>query len=557
MIEKILKLSYNLQGKKRFYLITNLILILMVFSISGLVYISGGTTSFVHLMYIPIVLSVFIFNIKIGIIYAMIAGLLLGPYMPLSVKEGIQQETISWVFRIIVFVFIAIYTGGLFKYIKAIHNLEIKKFYYDIITGFPNANKFKEDVTKLINEKKFKYISFVIFEFKNKEMINQYVNYEIGHKTYNSLLKSAHDFFETYPIYSVDTKMFVLVLPGSRHTEALARTEEFFKKIKKPVYIDGLPVSIVLKAGIVNYPKHSTGTDDIVLKLGQSLSQALISQKNIIVYDQVLQSNRTKYYYTLVSLYHSLQNDLFTLHYQPKIHLATNKLIGVEALLRFQDDNLQDMSVQRLITIAEEVGFINEITKWVIRKVLTQIQLWKEDGIEINVSINLSPQDFNQSICDYALNSLESQGIEPSRLEFELTERTIIEDEVTVLQELTRLKEKGIKLSLDDYGTGHNSLNYLVKSAFCFDYIKIDKAFINDITKKKNKLLIGGIIETAHVRGLKVIAEGVESQDQLEALKEINCDYGQGYLFGRPMPPEELVQLLVTSQVFNAEESAS
>lgn len=153
-----------------------------------------------------------------------------------------------------------------------------------------------------------------------------------------------------------------------------------------------MPVSIVLKAGIVNYPKHSTGTDDIVLKLGQSLSQALISQKNIIVYDQVLQSNRTKYYYTLVSLYHSLQNDLFTLHYQPKIHLATNKLIGVEALLRFQDDNLQDMSVQRLITIAEEVGFINEITKWVIRKVLTQIQLWKEDGIEINVSINLSPR---------------------------------------------------------------------------------------------------------------------------------------------------------------------
>ena len=467
--------------------------------------------------------------------------------MPLVVEQGIKQETISWVFRIVMFVIIAIVAGGLFEYVKASHNLEIKKFYYDIITGFPNANKFREDLTLLLNEKKYKQISFVIFEFKNKEMINQYVNNEIGQKTHEELLKLADEYFGLYKLYSVDTKMFVVIMPSVTYLEAYTKTEDFFKKVTKPIYIDKLPVSIVLKAGIVNYPKHSDNTNDIILKLSQSLSQALISQKNIIIYNEVLQGNRTKYYNTLVSLYHSLQNDMFKIHYQPKIQLSNNKLIGVEALLRIQDDTVQDISVQRLITIAEEVGFINEITKWVIRQVLTQIKMWKEEGIEINVSINLSTQDFNQSICDYTLKCLEVYGIEPSMLEFELTERTIIEDELKVLQELSRLKKTGIKLSLDDYGTGYNSLNYLVKSSFCFDYIKIDKAFITYITEEKNKLLIGGIIDAAHIQGLEVIAEGVETQEQLDALNEINCDYGQGYLFSKAISPEDLVKLIVST----------
>jgi EAL domain-containing protein (putative c-di-GMP-specific phosphodiesterase class I) len=117
-----------------------------------------------------------------------------------------------------------------------------------------------------------------------------------------------------------------------------------------------------------------------------------------------------------------------------------------------------------LTTIAEEVGFINEITKWVIKKVLTQMKLWKDEGIEINVSINLSPQDFNESISEYTLNYLKLYDIEPSSLEFELTEKSTIEDESKVLRELTRLKSLGVKLSLDDYGTGHNSLLYLTNS---------------------------------------------------------------------------------------------
>lgn len=549
MIEKFINISNILQSKKYSNSIIVLILIVMVLFITVLIFMSGGTTAFVHLMYIPIILSVFIFNIKTGIIFSIISGLILGPYMPLVVSQGIRQETISWIFRIVMFMIISIITGVSFQYVKTIHNLEKKKFYNDIITGFPNANKFSEDVTILINEKKLKSISFVIFEFKNREMIDQYVNYEIGCKTHVKLLEMTDEFFKLYQLYSIDTKKFVIVIPGSNCIEAYSMTDVFLKKVRKPIYIEELPVSVVIKAGIVSYPQHSRDLNDIILKLGKSMNIALTSQNNIIIYDDVFHSQRTKYYNTLVSIFHSLRNNTFTINYQPKINISENRIMGVEALLRIQDNACQDISVQRLITIAEEVGFINEITRWVIKKVVNQMKIWKDEGIEVNVSVNLSPQDFNESICEFVLKYLDFYDIEPSVLEFELTERSIIEDEVKVLKELSLLQSSGIKLSLDDYGTGYNSLNYLVNSSFNFDYIKIDKAFISEITEEKNKLLIRGIIDTAHAQGIEVIAEGVETQEQLDALIEINCDHAQGYLFSKAKSPEELVEMIMDGNV--------
>ena len=548
MVEKFINLFYTLQSKNKFKTIAIFAIIAMEFFVTGVVYISGGTTSFVHLMYIPIILSVFLFNIKTGIMMSILAGLLLGPYMPLVVSQGIKQETVSWLFRIVMFSTITIVSGVLFHYIKTIHNLEKEKYYYDIITGFPNVNKFNEDVSKLIKEKKFNFIYFILFEFHNREMINQYVNYETGQKTYEKLLKMTNEFFESNNIYVIDTKKFVMVILGSSYSDINLMTQEYFNLVRNPIYIEELPVSIVLKAGIVNYPIHSNNLDDIILKLGQSLSQAIGSQKNIIIYDDAVQRVRTKYYNELVSLYHSLQNDMFTIHYQPKIRISDNELIGVEALLRIQDDTFKDISVHQLTTIAEEVGFINEITKWVIKKVLTQMKLWKDEGIEINVSINLSPQDFNESISEYTLNYLKLYDIEPSSLEFELTEKSTIEDESKVLRELTRLKSLGVKLSLDDYGTGHNSLLYLTNSSFYFDYIKIDKAFIKAITEEKTKLLISGIIDTAHVQGIEVIAEGVETLEQLNVMAEINCDHVQGYYFSKAVAPEELINLITVGE---------
>lgn len=397
MVDKLIYLFYTLQSKNKSNVIAIAAIIAMEFVITAIVYISGGTTSFVHLMYIPIILSVVVFNIKTGIMMSLLAGLLLGPYMPLVVSQGIRQETISWLFRIFMFIIITLFTGVLFQYVKKIYDLEKEKYYYDDITGFPNINKLNENVFQLIKEREYKSISFVIFEFYNREMINQYVNFEIGQKTYEKLLKTAKEFFEFYHLYSIDTNKFAVVIPGIDCFKAQSMTEEFFRLIRKPIYIEKLPISVVLKAGIVNYPFHAN-------------------------------------------------------------------------------------------------------------------------------------------------------NIEPSLLEFEFTERSIIEDEARVLNELSLLKNAGVKLSLDDYGTGHNSLHYLTNPSFYFDYIKIDRAFINAITEEKTRLLISGIIDTAHVQGIEVIAEGVETQEQLNIIKEINCDHVQGYYFSKAIPPEKLAHMIAVGE---------
>lgn len=530
---------------KLFKIMASLGILSLIFIIGVFVYFTGGTTSFVHLMYIPIFISVFLFGIKAGIYASVIAGLALGPYMPLVVNEGIMQETRSWVFRIIMFIIIVIVVGLLLRYIKAINESEKRRAYIDVHTGYPNSNKLIEDLNKMIIEQKYKTLSLVVFEYKNREMINQYVDHETGTKSFINLIKNADEFFNSCNLYTVSTNKFIIIIPDYDYKRAYSMANEFTDKTKQPMFVDTLPISLIVKGGIVNFPMHSKEINDLVLKLDKVLSQVEKSQKNITIYDNKLEFESIKYYNTLVSMYYSLQNGMFKLVYQPKISLKNNEVISTEALLRIKYDTYNNISISQLINMAEDVGFISEITKWVIKNSVMQIKLWQEVGINIKVSINLSTIDLNDdSIINYTKNCLLTNKVDASMLEFELTERSIIEDEQKVLIVLNKIKKEGMKISLDDYGTGHNSLSYLVNASFPFDYIKIDKMFIDKLGEEQNEVLLAGIIDTAHVLGIDVVAEGVETENQTEILKRIGCDIIQGYYCSEPLSPEELTEYI-------------
>jgi len=539
-VKTLMDLIYIRKNKYVSVLIFMLILV-SIFLIGGLVYLTGGTTSFVHLMYIPILTSVFLFGIKAGIFFSIVAGLVLGPYMPMVVSQGIMQETRSWVFRIVMFIIIVLVVGVLLRYIREINEQEKTRAYMDIITGFPNLNKFRDDLKDFIDMKSGKYMNFIVFEFSNKGMINQYVDQQASNRAYINLLKNAESFFENSSIYVDGSDRFIVTVTGCSINEVYELGKKFVNINKEPMYIYTIPISVIVKGGIVNYPIHGRDIDDIILKLEKMSSLISRVQHDIIIYDDEFEAERTKYYNTLVSLYHSLKNDMFALAFQPKVHMDSNGIIGVEALLRVKDTSL-NISIQQLIKMAEEVGFISEITKWVIENSIRGVKEWKERGIAINVAINLSLLDLkDSSIVDFTKVCLEAYGVDPSFIEFELTERSIIEDERRVMDALRKIKEVGIKLSLDDYGSGYNSLNYLVNSDFYFDYIKIDKSLINNITEVQGRLLCEGIIKTAHVLGAKVIAEGVETEEQVNILKAIGCDIIQGYYFYKPMPEDQLI----------------
>ncbi|MDF2678527.1 MAG: hypothetical protein K0Q97_2879 [Bacillota bacterium] len=516
--------------------------IILIFRV--IIYFTGGTTAFVHIMYIPILLSVFIFGIKAGIITSIIAGVLLGPSMPFVVSQGIMQDTKSWIFRIIMFILIVIVNGLLIEYIVKMHDKEKKRAYTDVITGYPNINKFIEDLTLMIKEKKCNEFSMVIFEYNNMEMINQYVNHDIGIKSFINLIKYAEKQFKCCSIYTVGTNKFIIVIPDLDCITANQMANSFAEKTKKPMYVDTLPISLIIKGGIINYPLHGTTIEEIISKLRRVMSQC--SKAHVItVYDNYLEAESMKYYDTLVSLYYSLQNDMFYLEYQPKVNVDTNEFVGAEALLRIKQDAHANLSISQLIEMAEDVGFINEITKWVILNSVIQIKKWQDSGINITVSINLSSIDLSDySIINYTLKCLNENNVDTSSIEFELTERSIIEDEENTLMILKEMREKGIKISLDDYGSGHNSLVHLMKTSNQFDYIKIDKAFTDNINEKQNEVLIEGIIQAAHVLGIEVVAEGVETKEQVDILKRIGCDIIQGYYYSKPLTPEKLYEYI-------------
>ncbi len=515
--------------------------ILMLIALIGfLVYITGGTPStLAHLMYVPIIISVFLFGVRGGIFSSLVSGIILGPMMLGPDSKG--MESFSWIIRIVIFIVIVLVLGQLTEYISRINDLEKKKAYEDTFTGRPNLNKFKMDFENYRKEFGQSSCTILLFEFTNMDMVNRYVSFEIGYKALLKLLSEADVSFPKGLLYFIPPNQFIVFLQDTEYKEAYTLAKEFSGKMKQPVYVEDLPVAIITRGGLVSIPLHATETEEIFEKLVKALDQAAKSHHELMAYDEKFARESSEFYKTLISLYRAVQNDNFMLVYQPKVNLKNQEMAGVEALLRWNDSSYRNIPISDVIKIAEDAEFISQITRWVIEHAIIQLKEWQRDGVNTTIAINLSSRDLKDTaILEFTKECIEAHQIDPGLLEFELTERTIIEDEATLFGVLQEIRKAGIKVSLDDYGTGHNSLKYISELFFHFDYIKIDKQFIDEI--KSNMILIEAIIKAAHSFGIEVIAEGVEHEEQHELIKAINCDYVQGYYFSKPLPPEKLIE---------------
>ena len=507
--------------------------------ISLIVFLTGGTNAYVHLMYLPIIISVFIFERRISLIICIFAGFMVGPFMPYNVKENIMQTPNTWIFRCIMFTVVMMIIQILTGHIRNINDLEKKKAYEDFFTGYPNSNKWKSDFGNLMRYDKS--YSVILFEVTNIETIARNVDYFTGQEIYKRVLELSSDYFEGSQIYAVNNNRMILSVPYKGEENVYNDIKDFINLSKQPIYINDIPVAVIIKAGIVALAEQGTVIEEIVIKLEKALDQACHSQKEAVVYNRNISEKISKHYETLVSIYHAFNNEEFHIAYQPKVDVNTGIMIGAEALLRWENNPYKDLSVSEIIRIAEDAEFISIITRWVIQNAVRQIKLWEDQNKDIRVSVNLSSRDLNDdSIVKHTINCIEQAGISPGHLEFELTERSIIEDEEKVFAILKKIQNYGIKISLDDYGTGHNSLIYLSSDLFCFDSIKIEKMFIDAITNLKTKILIAGVVKAAHENNMEVIAEGVETKVQYDIMKEMGCDTIQGYYFSKPVVPEEL-----------------
>ncbi|MDD7794196.1 putative bifunctional diguanylate cyclase/phosphodiesterase [Clostridium sp. 'White wine YQ'] len=392
--------------------------------------------------------------------------------------------------------------------------------------------------------KKFALLFLDIGDFKNTNDI-------LGHHYGDQLLiliaqklRKIKD--DKCSVYRWGGDEFIVLFDNYKEkTEVIALAESVINNINDEFKIGGKKVYVSLNIGIAIYPYDGTDINNIIKNSEVALYEAKKLGKNKYrFYDKMLFEKIYRKDILEKYLRNSIKNNELSIKYQPQYNVESRKIIGYEALLRWNSKELGEISPVEFISVAEDSGLIISLGEWILREACRQNSKWIEKGIKNIIAINISPIQFEQrDFVEIVRNVLEENNLEPEQLELEITETALIKSLDRSIKTLEKLKKLGVKVSLDDFGTGYSSLNYLKNLPI--DNLKIDKSFINDIAISDNsKHILTGIIQLAHMLNLKVIAEGIETDEQYEILKKINCDIAQGFLLSKPISKNEIEKLL-------------
>ena len=305
-----------------------------------IVYVTGGTKhSFTHLIYIPTIMTAFLFGTKGSIIVALISGFGLGPLMPQDVKLGIMQEPSNWIRRTCIQLFIGVTVSMIVSHNRKLNEIIRNKAYENYKTGLPNVNKFVIDTEKRLKESPSKGFTVLVFKYENMREVQRYIDFYIGQKSMHYLLDTAKNHFHGNTFYSFHVNEFAVVLPEGELNLSYDRGNSFLSKFENLHYVNDVPIHFSLKCGVINYPFHGDSSSRILQNIGKLMGQLEISNKNIEIYNDYPGEKNSKNYHTLLGFLKGMETDSLTLHYQPKIDLKSNEAIGVEALLRWNDPN--------------------------------------------------------------------------------------------------------------------------------------------------------------------------------------------------------------------------
>ena len=308
----------------------------------------------------------------------------------------------------------------------------------------------------------------------------------------------------------------------------------------RPFDVGGVAVELGASIGIAIQPDHGHDVSTLLRRADVAMYQAKRTGTQIETYDAERDPYSSERLTLLGELRHAIDNYELVLHFQPKVALASGRVMGVEALLRWQHPERGLLGPDQFLGLAERTGLIADVTRWVLEAAVRQCAEWREDGVDLPVAINLAAAN----IVDITLparvaETLRRWDVPGDRLECEISEDTVMGDPRRATDVLERLRAQGIRLSLDDFGTGHSSLSYLKRLPL--DEVKIDRSFVSGMAvEASDAAIVRSTIDLARHLGLDVVAEGVESEEVLEVLQSLDCDIAQGFLLSRPLPAAEL-----------------
>ena len=414
---------------------------------------------------------------------------------------------------------------------------------HDVLTGLANRAEFNaklEEASKRVR-RNGGAVTVMMLDLDKFKAVND----TLGHPAGDQLLvevarRLKASVRETDVLARLGGDEFAIIQEGgpNQHEGAIALALRIINAIARPFDLDGHPASVGTSIGIVLAPEHGLEPDDLLKKADLALYAVKAEGRNDfrLFRAEMLEESQTQQS-AESELRNAIAQEEFELHYQPVIDARTQTLRGVEALVRWRHPTKGLIGPDRFIPLAESTGLIDQLGEWVLQKACTDAASWPD---HVKVAINISAVQFKKgNLFDLILCTLVETGLAPERLELEITETALLDDQEAHLTTIRQLKNLGISIALDDFGTGYSSINYL--TIFPFDKIKIDKSFTQGVLDRRDcRAIVASTLALAHGLGTVTTAEGVETEEQLEYMRNAGVDLVQGYLFGRPVPLAQL-----------------
>lgn len=421
--------------------------------------------------------------------------------------------------------------------------------YHDELTHLPNRSLFEDrflQTTFQTPENQVIATSLLCIDRFNN------IRDTLGHEYGNRILIELAERLEKHlgrgsTAARFDGDEFAILMSRSNMGGILDTTENILREVRLPFYISGQEIFITASVGISVFRDDGRDVQTLLKNAGAALSQAREDGGNNYKFYTCEMNLRAQRRLSLeCDLRRAIERSEFIVYYQPKIDTASRNIVGTEALVRWQHPTLGLVSPNDFVPTAEETGLIVPIGEWVLRAACTQTKLWHDEGYPLHVAVNLSAIQFQENdLAGIIAGIIDESGLDPHFLNLEVTETCIMENSAGAFKTLSRLRELGVKISIDDFGTGYSSLGYL--KSLPIDVLKIDRSFIRDLTSNPDdSAMVSAILTLAHNLNLEVVAEGVETEEQLAVLKTMKCNEWQGYLCSQPIMADSLKNLLLT-----------
>ncbi|WP_053956487.1 sensor domain-containing protein [Inediibacterium massiliense] len=454
--------------------------------------------------------------------------------------------------------------GKITHYISVFHDLTesmLKEEYikyqanYDALTGLPNRYLLKDRIDRALTHacKNKKILAVFFLDVDRFKRINETLGHHVGDVLIQKIgkrLKECMDEEDTVGRLGGDE--FIIILEEEESANhIIKKAQKVLDIFHTPFLLNGYTNYITASMGISIYPSDGENADHLIKNAETAMYRAKAKGKNgYQLYTAKMNQKALEKLTIENDMYKALEQKEFVLYYQPQVEAITGAIIGVEALIRWNHPKRGMIGPGEFIPLAEETGFIVPLGEWVIYEACRQGTIWEEKGIEgVQISVNLSPLQFQQkNIIEKIKKILENTGMKAENLEVEITESGAMIDPEFTIDLLKEMKKMNIKVAIDDFGTGYSSLSYFTK--FPIDKMKIDQSFIRNIwSDERNKAVVLAIIKIAKSLGLSCIAEGVETQEELDLLIEYECEQIQGYFYSPPISAESFEELYKNSNV--------